>query len=489
MAQLKCFSVFLLLFILLLFLFNEGVKGQRASADLKFSDVSNTELLARNGKHEYEALMERKRTSPYGKCWEDAILKLEKSCQQLDENIQSWLAVAFTHCFLKTSGMADLLSAEACHSIIQPRQQFSPSLLPQLKQCVKSIDLRIFQTYSLFYVHTQSICFYLHSEQWQKHTENLVDNLVHTAQSVSSNLNSAVSTIHQLEELQHSSLQAQVSLNEELATAKSSLQLFQEQTKEQRDLIEKILDQFVILRQFLVIEFSANSAVVYYIFAMLVIYFGTTHQRVQSARLILYIMLAVNFVLEKKAVDFLLYLDFIINSPLLNSFDESFAVIRNIWTIRKVMVFLMASTYIWLAISYRDITQINYRILNENTAILRNIQSQLLSPPKPYGQKTLTCYSDDSDSQSDESDYESDFSDDDESFTLSEVESLSDESDKSPNSTRYTLRSSTKTSNYRALPKEYENESAKDFARVVRTSLKKSASRERLNCYSSDDEY
>src|SRR5699024_559822 len=124
------------------------------------------------------------------------------------------------------------------------------------------------------------------------------------------------------------------------------------------DLIEKILDQFVILRQFLVIEFSANSAVVYYIFAMLVIYFATTHQRVQSARLVLYIMLAVNFALEKKAIDFLLQLDLIINSPLFSSFDENFAVIRNIWTIRKFMVFVMGSTYIWMAITYRDITQI-----------------------------------------------------------------------------------------------------------------------------------
>lgn len=486
MAQLKCLIVFLALFVSVSVL-HKGVEGQSASdnVNLKFSDASNTELLTRKGKNEYEAIMERKRTSPYGKCWEDAILKLEKSCQQLDENVQSYLAVAFTHCFLKSSGMEDLLSAKECDSMLQPQLQFSTTLIPQLKRCVKSIDMRIFHTYSLFYVHTQSICFYLHSEQWQKHTENLVDNLVQTAHSVSSNLNSAVGTIQQLEELQHSSLQAQVSLNEELTNAKSSLQSFQEQTKEQRDLIMKILDQFNSLSQFLVIEFSANSAIVYYIFAMLVIYFATTHQRVQSARLVLYFMLAINFVLEKKAIDFLLHLNFIINSPHFISFDENFAVIHHTWTIRKFMIFWMVSAYIWLGLTYKDITKINYKILNENTIILRNIQDQLLSPHN--AQKSLNCYSDESDSESSSSsesscsDYESENLSD-ESFTISENECDSEEN---KSTLKYNLRSK-RTSNYRALPKEYEKESVKDFSRVVRSSL--NASRERLNFYSSDEE-
>src|SRR5699024_10911778 len=159
---------------------------------------------------------------------------------------------------------------------------------------------------------------------------------------------------------------------------------------------------------------------------------------------------------------------------------------------RKFMVFVMGSTYIWMAITYRDITQINYKILNENTAILRNIQSQLLSPPK-YVQKSLTCFSDDSDSESSTSsnsscsDYESENLSD-ESFTVSGGEvSRSEGDDESVTTTTHNLRSK-KTLNYRAVPKEYENESVNDFARAVRSSLKKSASRERLNIYSSDDE-
>ena len=190
------------------------------------------------------------------------------------------MAIHFSKCFLKTSGFEDELSP-VCDSIVGSNsiRVFTPSLIPLVRNCIKSIDHRIFHTYSLFYVHTQSICFYLHSEQWQKHTENLVDNLVHNAQTVSTNLNSAVGTIQQLEQLQHSSLKAQLSLNDELTHAKSSLQKFQEQTKEQRDLIEKIIDQFVLLRHFLVLEFSTNSAIVYYIFAMMIIYFITTPKR------------------------------------------------------------------------------------------------------------------------------------------------------------------------------------------------------------------
>ena len=82
-------------------------------------------------------------------------------------------------------------------------------------------------------------------------------------------------------------------------------------------------------------------------------------------------MIVASFVLEKNAIDYLLKLD------LLVSLEDNFAITKNVWIIRKFMLILMASTYIWWILTYRDISQINYRILNENTIMLRNIQNQL----------------------------------------------------------------------------------------------------------------
>ena len=72
---------------------HSATANQEEASNVKFPSVSNSELIARSGKHEYDVLMERKRTSPYGQCWADAIAKLERSCTQLSEDIQAWLVI------------------------------------------------------------------------------------------------------------------------------------------------------------------------------------------------------------------------------------------------------------------------------------------------------------------------------------------------------------------------------------------------------------
>ena len=340
----------------------------------KFYSITNTESVLSEGKQEYELLLQRKKNPIYGTCWTNAVVQLERNCDDLDENRQSWLAILFTDCFLKTAGLGnDLLAIEPCHKLIVDHP-----IANGIKECIQNIDGKIFHTYSLFFVHTQSICFYLHSKQWQKHTDNLIDNLVKSAQIVSTDLNSAVGNIRHLEVLQNTSLKAQLSLNDELLQAKNSLEKFQEQTKEQRDLLEKIIDQFILLRQFILVEFSTNSSIVFYIISMLAIYCITTPQRTNGVRLILYFMLLFTFILEKNAIDYLLRIDSLLISRLFVIDDfGNFNINQNIWIIRNLMLSLMGSVYFWWIVTYRDISKINYRLLKENTLILKNIEKQL----------------------------------------------------------------------------------------------------------------
>lgn len=363
---------------------SESIVIDSSATTIKFPSNVDTGEIIDIGKREYRSLLERKNNKIYGGCWAEAILKLESSCAQLDQHRQSWLSILFTNCFLKTLGSDNW--SESCSNVLEPEQVFSDSLVSKVKDCAKSfLHSNIFNTYSLFFVHTQSICFYLQSEQWQRHTENLVDHLVYSAKQVSTDLNDAVDKIRELEKLQNSSLEAQLSINEDLSEAKLNLQKFQEQTKEQRDLIEKVILQFELLREFLIREFSTNSAIVFYMFGTVVVYFVTTPQRTIGVRIVLYILLFTSFLIEKRATDYLINFDYWIRFSFISFLHEQNFYgdySGNVWLIRKSFLLIMVATYFWWLFTYRDITQINYRLLNENTVLLRCIQQQLNASDK-----------------------------------------------------------------------------------------------------------
>lgn len=332
---------------------------------------TSNELMLQNGKQEYHSLLERKQSN-YGQCWADTVEKLERSCAHLDEYRQYWLAITFTYCFAKTSNNLNLFD-ETCLQIVQSKENtFDDQLVPQLQQCTKSIDIKLFQTFSLFFVHSQSICFYLQSQQWQRKTENLVNNLVSNAHLVSHSLDSAVDKIHELKQIQNSSLKHQLDLNEDLKVAKTSLEQFRMQTKEQQDLIEKILYQFSSLKELILVELTTNSSIVYYFLNMLTVHFVTTAQRVIGVRIHLYILLLFGFFLEKKMVAYL------INLHIINDLTISLDM-QNIWLIRSVIMFVMIFIYLWALVTYKDIGKLNYKILKENSVILNDIYNQLNS--------------------------------------------------------------------------------------------------------------
>lgn len=480
-----------------------SVTPHSPTSSIKFPSSVNTEEVIQNGRKEYNTLIERKSNPKYGTCWADAIIKLEKSCNELDEYRQSWLSILFTNCFMKTLGSESWISP--CDIVIDSSKHtvFSNSLIPQIKECTKSImHTNILSTYSMFFVHTQSICFYLQSEQWQRHTENLVDHLVYNAKEVSGDLNSAVNKIRELEKLQNSSLQAQLSINEELIEAKTNLHKFQEQTKEQRDLIEKVIQHFELLREFLLREFSTSSAIVFYLFAILVVYFVTTPQRTIGVRLILYILLMCCFLIEKNAFDYFINIGHLVSFYFVSHADSIYSdYTTTIWCIRKTIIFLMCLIYLWRIVTYQDITQINYRLLNENTAMLRHIQQQLNNSDKRkciciFSMKLLLSFfllivkylSIDNATYSDESE-QIDYSDDDEdSLCESDNEFISTDFDSDADNLDfkipkfYNLRTNvTSHKVLTELPQEYRNETVNEFVENVKNIGKHE------NYYSSDE--
>lgn len=355
------------------------------SPDL-FSLPQNTELLTRNGRREYESLMEKRNLPIYGQCWERVIIDLESSCMKLNENRQSWLAIAFTNCFLKASG-TELTSSSCKKAIDFARNDFeipSSSLEFLTKDCVKTlIDSNLFNTYTLFFVHTQSICFYLQSERWQKNTENLVNSLVRDAKIVSNDLNSAVLQINQLESLQNSSLEVQKSINEELNQAKINLDKFQQQTKAQQDLVEKIINQFSILQDYLVSEFHSSHTILFYTFLVLIIYFMTSNQRTIEIRSMLYFLMIVFLFIERNGFQYLIRLDSFIDLAqydtqyLFSAYNATIDSSNKTWLLRKLLLTIQSIIYVYRLITFTDQAEINCRLLRKNSMILEDINRRL----------------------------------------------------------------------------------------------------------------
>ena len=352
-----------------------------------FNVISDSEVLLSNGKKEYEMLLQKKNTPLYGECWNDAISRMERSCKLLDEYRQSWLATLFTNCFLKASGFDNELLGRDCIGLID--LDYENILESELKLCTQNIDMKIFHTYSLFYVHTQSICFYLQSERWQKRTEHLVDHLLESSHLVSQELVGAVGNIEQLKLIQDNSLNTQRSINDQLHQTKAELEDFNAQSKVNRDLLERVIDQFILLRHFILVEFSLNSSLFFYIISMIIVYFITTTKRASGVRLPLYMLIILSFIIEKKCIDFVYRLDRMLSEAfpvgnqdhpdvLLNDLTMS----RTLWMIRKTMMTIMAFVYLWWIATYRDISQISFKIINEHTKILKEIQRDIKGSPE-----------------------------------------------------------------------------------------------------------
>ena len=131
-------------------------------ASPQFQLDASLERRAAAGREQLELLKRDAASSP---CWEAALSKLETGCRVLDDETQSRLAIAFTNCHLAKSGLptyacTDAMTVEACTA---PMAASTSGLA--------------FSSYTTFFTHAESMCFYLQSEAFQRATEHAVDAL------------------------------------------------------------------------------------------------------------------------------------------------------------------------------------------------------------------------------------------------------------------------------------------------------------------------
>jgi len=113
------------------------------------------------GKAQYEIIQLASRMPRYGECWKAALRRLDNGCQQLDDEVQSRLALSFANCFLEKAGIRTY-----------PCEDSAP-----LADCLKNVDNNGFTTFSNFFTHTQNMCYFLQAQVWQEHTDETVNRL------------------------------------------------------------------------------------------------------------------------------------------------------------------------------------------------------------------------------------------------------------------------------------------------------------------------
>ena len=96
-------------------------------------------------------------------CHAAAVSRLEGGCSELDDDRHRRLAIQFTNCHLERSGVTPF----EC----EPHMSIAECTAPMYG------DSNAFGAYTTFYTHTESMCFYLQSKEFQSTTERLVNAL------------------------------------------------------------------------------------------------------------------------------------------------------------------------------------------------------------------------------------------------------------------------------------------------------------------------
>jgi len=112
-----------------------------------------------SGKKEMEMLVKRSKLPQVGDCWKEALENLRVSCSELNDEMQSRLALAFTSCYTEMIGSPNYMC-----------ERSTP-----VKTCLGTLDKAEKDIFRDYFLHTQDMCYYLQSEIWQQETDRAVN--------------------------------------------------------------------------------------------------------------------------------------------------------------------------------------------------------------------------------------------------------------------------------------------------------------------------
>ena len=140
---------------------------------------------------------------------------------------------------------------------------------------------------------------------------------------------------------------------------------FKVSTLEQRNMIFEVFDRVSKLQNLVVSEVSWLYTVVFYCFSLLVIYLVTATKRTADARLWLFLLLTVNFGVERAVIKLSLTSESAASRSPAREVEVGEMVSGRIWMVRNTTVLLSLLTLAVMAVRFRDYNLINNQLLEE----------------------------------------------------------------------------------------------------------------------------
>ena len=323
----------------------------------------------------------------YGSCWKAALENLKEGCQNLDDEIQTKLALNFANCFLEKAGQQTY-----------PCNEQNNDGNNGLRNCLKAMDSNAFTAFSNFFTHTHNMCQFLMSQIWRENTAKTISTLSETSaraveatkQSLSMQdalLANQAETLDYQKQIAANGSALSQALESSRANARALMEEFRASTDEQRALIFSIFDRVGQLQSLVVSEVSWFYTVIFYAGCLLVVYITTATKRTADARIPLIIALTLNFVLERVICSLALYgmneddsiaaKDDIGSSWTIHLFDGSRfnvadlpqIISTRIWFARKLTCIVAVIILSYFAYMFKD-----YNVMNNK--LLQDIQQQ-----------------------------------------------------------------------------------------------------------------
>ena len=322
-----------------------------------------------SGQAQYQELSLKASLPKYGPCWLSSMSMLSSTCTHLSEETQARLALQFTNCFLIQAGQKD----------------YPCKVEEDIAICLQDVDNNAFTVYSNFYTHTQNMCYFLKSQEWQEITDNTIQKLSSSSAQVAQELEESIQLNKEILVGQQDSLEYQRQLAAEgshlskaieasKSNVRSMLEEFKMSTNEQKHLIFEVFDRVTRLQNIVVSEVSWLYTVVFYSASLLIIYLVTATRRTEDSRLWLFLILSLNFGLERFVIFWSLPED---GENI--AIDLSQMVSDRVWMVRNISIFISILVLVVMTIKFKDLNLINNCLLEEirrqNQELKRSMES------------------------------------------------------------------------------------------------------------------
>ncbi|KAK8785170.1 hypothetical protein V5799_008467 [Amblyomma americanum] len=287
---------------------------------------------AAQGERRYKAVLAK--IPEYGACWSDAVARLERGCDELNEELQGRLALAFTSCFLTKMGLEPLYCPES-----EPLSS-----------------------------HTRS-------RQWQAEAARTISELGTSSMRATAELQRAAKVQEKLSQQQLLMQERGEHLEQKLASAYSMLQ-------EHRHLLDTGLSRLSNVQMFFADQFATLHSVAYYSMAAVLSLLMTTSKRTAAARPWLLLLFLANLGAERLLVKWASDDAWDSAAPLAE--DSPLGV--RIALCRRAVCLVALAVFLYKLYTFRDLAAMNNELLvslQTELRTLHNLHSGLSSHGSP----------------------------------------------------------------------------------------------------------